>query len=77
MTKAQRYNGWRNRETWLGNIWFNPESRADLEHAEQVIEEAIEKCPDFLQDFIYASEIDWHELRSHVDDAEAEAEGER
>ncbi len=25
------YNGWTNRETWLVNLWFNPESIEDLD----------------------------------------------
>ena len=33
------YNGWTNRETWLVNVWFNPESRTDVELAREALEE--------------------------------------
>ncbi len=37
------YNGWTNRETWLINVWFNPESSADVDAAKETLEEACEK----------------------------------
>jgi hypothetical protein len=32
------YNGWTNRETWLVNVWFNPESREDVASALEQLE---------------------------------------
>ena len=68
------YNGWRNRETWLVSIWFNPESRDDVESARATLEDAVDSAPDFLQDFIYLEEIDWDELGGHFDEDEPDAE---
>jgi len=66
MSNSQ-YNGWRNRETWLVNVWFNPETQADLDFARETLEKAVDECPDFLKDFIYESDIDWDELAQHVE----------
>jgi len=67
------YNGWTNRATWLVNVWFNPESKEDVEVARATLEEAIDSCPDFLRDFI-DDDINWEELESHFDDDEEEEE---
>ena len=64
------YNGWTNRATWLVNVWFNPESLADLESAKYTIEEAA--LPDFMRDFLCTSEINWQELESHFAEEEEE-----
>lgn len=64
------YNGWTNRATWLVSMWFSPESRADVELAREVIEEAEDAVPDFLRDFLSTSEINWPELLSHFDENE-------
>lgn len=65
------YNGWTNRVTWLVNVWFNPESKADVQFAREQLEEAIDQCPDFLKDFI-DTDINWDELESHFDEEEEE-----
>jgi hypothetical protein len=62
------YNGWSNRETWLVNVWFNPESRDDVEHAKQCIDDAWGNLPDFMRDFCDINAIDWAELLAHFDD---------
>lgn len=62
------YNGWRNRETWLVNVWFNPESKSDLCMARIAIEDAYDNMPDFMRDFCDIQAIDWEELASHFDD---------
>jgi hypothetical protein len=69
------YNGWTNRATWLVNVWFNPETREDVESARAAIEEAEESIPDFMRDFLCTSEINWNELMEHFDE-EAEEETE-
>jgi len=64
------YNGWTNRATWLVNIWFNPESREDVQSARETFEEAIDDLPDFLRDFV-DTDINWSELDDHFDDQES------
>lgn len=65
------YNGWTNRATWLVNVWFNPESKEDVQMARETLEEAIDNCPDFLRDFI-DTDINWEELESHFEEEEEE-----
>jgi len=69
------YNGWTNRATWLVNVWFNPESREDVESARYAIEEAEESIPDFMRDFLCTDEINWDELMEHFEE-ETEEESE-
>lgn len=69
------YNGWTNRATWLVNVWFNPESREDVEHARYAIEEATESMPDYMRDFLCTNEINWEELSANFDDSNDETEG--
>jgi hypothetical protein len=66
------YNGWTNRETWLINVWFNPESKADVQNAKEQIETDIDNCPDYLKDFIDLQAIDWPELEAACDAEENE-----
>jgi len=68
------YNGWTNRATWLVNVWFNPETREDVESARYAIEEAEESVPDFMRDFLCTSEINWSELLEHFEETEEETE---
>ena len=68
------YNGWTNRETWLVNVWFNPESADDVDYAQEQIEEAYESMPDFMRDFCDIGSINWEELKEAVEPAEEEAE---
>lgn len=63
------YNGWTNRATWLINVWFNPESREDVQMARATFEESVEQLPDFLKDFI-DDDINWEELESHFSEEE-------
>ena len=67
------YNGWTNRATWLINVWFNPESRADVQAAREAFEDACadRAIPDFLRDFI-DTDINWRELEDHFDEDEDE-----
>lgn len=67
-----KYNGWTNRETWLINVWFNPESKEDVEYARQYFEEALDALPDFMRDFVDYSAINWDELLEHFEEEEEE-----
>jgi hypothetical protein len=71
---SERYNGWANRETWLVNVWFNPESREDVEAARYTLEEAVGNLPAFLVDFVSTDLVDWEELLSHFEEEEVEEE---
>jgi hypothetical protein len=62
------YNGWTNRETWLVNLWFNPESSEDVDYAKDTLEDAYNSLPDFMKDFVDIQSIDWDELRSHFEE---------
>lgn len=69
------YNGWTNRATWLVNVWFNPESRADVEMARECIDELFEQVPEgILRDMIDLSEINWDELLEHFEESEEKEE---
>ena len=65
------YNGWTNRETWLVNVWFNPESREDVEFARSYLEEQYDSIPDgVLKDMIALDEVNWNELLEHFEEEE-------
>tara|TARA_R100000908_G_C3721495_1_gene124051 strand:+ start:764 stop:976 length:213 start_codon:yes stop_codon:yes gene_type:complete len=68
------YNGWRNRETWLVNIWYNPMTKSDIDYLEQHIEdEFYEVLPNgFWRDMIDITCIDWESLREYCDEDEEE-----
>ena len=69
------YNGWTNRETWLVNVWFNPESRTDVELAREALEEQYNAMPDGpLKDMVTLSEVDWDELLDHFEEDEDQDE---
>lgn len=69
MTTDHTYNGWTNRETWLVNIWFNPESRDDVESAREHLDELYDQVPEgILRDMLDLSAINWDELLEHFDD---------
>lgn len=62
------YNGWTNRETWLVKVWFNPETKSDIDFARESIEQDVNNLPDYLKDFINVESIDWVQLYEHVQD---------
>lgn len=65
------YNGWTNRETWLVNVWFNPESKDDVEFARSIIDEQYDSIPDgVIKDMIDIDSINWDELMEHFEDQE-------
>ena len=72
---SNNYNGWTNHATWIVNVWFNPESKADVQMArEQLDEQHDELTNGPLKDMCYLSDVNWDELESHFDD-EDEDEG--
>jgi len=59
----KKYNGWANRETWLVNLHFNPETVGDIENIKNDIEEIEDRIENFfLRDYIDFGLIDWREL---------------
>ena len=69
------YNGWTNRETWLVNLWYNPESIEDVEMIKEVLEEEYYDMEGFWSDMIDFNAIDWTQLRQHFQtEKEIEAE---
>ena len=69
------YNGWTNRETWLVNVWFNPESKDDVEFAKDMLEEQYDNIPDGpLKDMIDIGLINWNELMDCFEEEEEEEE---
>lgn len=66
------YNGWKNRETWLISVWFEPQTVEDVESAKEHFEEEFDKLPPFMKDFVDSSSIDWDELRAQFDEEDLE-----
>ena len=69
------YNGWRNRETWLVNIWFNPVTKTDIDWIEEHLEDQYytsEALQGFWNDMIDFNAIDWDELRKAMEEEEEE-----
>ena len=64
----QNYNGWANRETWLVNLHFNPETKSDVDYIKDTLEEQEANLEPFFRDFIDLSKIDWEELENSLDD---------
>jgi len=63
------YNGWTNRETWLVNVWFDPQSRADVHMAREVLEEQYDDIPNGpLKDMVDIMAINWDELFEHFEE---------
>jgi len=63
----EKYNGWTNRETWLVNLHFNPETKSDLVAIKESIEELEENIENmFLKDFVDFSRIDWYDLEKSL-----------
>lgn len=65
----QDCNGWTNRATWLVNVWFEPQTKCDVQYAKDTIEETVDSLqPEWLRDFLIVDEINWDELREHCDE---------
>ena len=74
------YNGWRNRETWLVALWFEPTTKSDVDYIEETLEEEFLEMIKFTfgstatiyTDMIDFHCIDWDELRDAQEDEEEE-----
>lgn len=71
-----KYNGWSNRETWLVNIHFNPESVNDMDYIKDQVQDWYDSLNSFMQDMVDIDCIDWEELRENMDDYEQEEDEE-
>lgn len=69
------YNGWTNRETWLVNVWFNPESKDDVFFAMETLQEQYDSMPNGpLKDMLDFDAINWKELLDCFNDDDGESE---
>ncbi len=76
------YNGWKNKETWLVNLWLGDtmttlhETWGDLtaDDIEQQVEVFVEECSGDMNGFVTdllncaLGEIDYHELAEHYEE---------
>lgn len=79
------YNGWKNKETWLVNLWIGDWLASEQEDGQEISAEYIEsmvqdmldnaKLDGFLSDMINCAigEIDWHEIASYYQTEEQES----
>lgn len=62
------YNGWKNRETWLVNVWYSDSwtCSEDVHLTQYLLEEMVgDLGHGILQDMLDLDCIDWEELRDH------------
>ena len=79
------YNGWTNRETWLVGLWFNPETKSDIDYLEETLEAEFltimetasrsidpshQPAANIYVDMIDFNCINWDELREAQEDEE-------
>ena len=71
------YNGWTNRATWLINLWYEPDTESDLDWIKEELEERSSDlansenvCDKILADMLNLQEINWDELKEHVETEE-------
>jgi len=77
LRESEKYNGWKNRETWLVGLWFgdifdNNDGDGETWDADQIkewvtdyVHEQTENIGGFIGDLIDVSQIDWRELANH------------
>ena len=67
------YNGWTNRATWLVNVWYEPQTKEEVEYAKYDLMEQHDAMPNgVLKDMIDLSDINWEELAEHLEPCHAE-----
>ena len=62
-------NGWTNRETWLVNLWFNPETEDEVNYIEETLEDEFMNIHGnfgIYIDLMNFGAIDWNELRENL-----------
>ena len=62
-------NGWTNRETWLVNVWFNPETKEDVDYIEETLKDEfmdIHGTHNIYIDLMNFGSINWDELRDNL-----------
>ena len=73
------YNGWRNRETWLVNIWFldGVTEHMTADSIQSMVEESLEEAltntgamKGFITDMMDVDCIDWDGLAAHTQEME-------
>ena len=65
------YNGFRNRETWLVNLWYGDIVGADVDYIKELLEDMVDQLGNgILQDMLDLEPIHWSELREHWEDKE-------
>ena len=72
-----KYNEWTNRATWLINLWYEPHAESDLDWIKEQLELRVQALSDseyltdkILADMLNLQEIDWDELKEHVETEE-------
>lgn len=72
-----KYNGWTNRSTWLINAWYEPTYKSDLDWIKDELEQKVTDLANselvtdkILADMINLQEIDWDELKEHIEEEE-------
>jgi len=75
-TTDAKYNGWTNRSTWLINVLYEPFTRLDLDWIKDKLEQKVADLANselvtdkILADMINLQEIDWDELKEHLETA--------
>jgi hypothetical protein len=70
-------NGWKNRETWLVNLWFGDTLAAMQDDGDNISADYIETLVNrhgFIMDMMDLGAIDYDELASHYAPEHADAE---